>query len=79
MELGELLRRLRGERPVAEVARELRVVQQAVYLWESTNRRARRRPSVGHMQRLLDLYGASVADRLLAYQLRAEADVEALS
>lgn len=78
MELGELLRNLRGDRSATAIAREIGVVKSALYLWEAGNPRARRLPSPRHLQRLLDIYGASVADRLLAWQLRAEAEAPGL-
>lgn len=73
--LGEHLRRLRGDRPVDEVAAHVGVGRSTVYLWESTTGN-RRRPDPEHLQKLLDLYSASDTDRLLAWELRA-APVEA--
>lgn len=73
MDLSALLRELRGDRDVATVARELGVVRSAVYLWESTSH-ARRAPSPPNLQKLLDLYGASREQRLLAWRLRSGGD-----
>jgi transcriptional regulator with XRE-family HTH domain len=73
MQLGVLLRELRGPRRAQDVARDLGVVRSAVYLWESTTP-ARRLPSATSLQRLLDLYGATDEQRLLAWRLRSQAE-----
>lgn len=73
MQLGVLLRELRGPRRVQDVARDLGVVRSAVYLWESTTA-SRRLPSATSLQQLLDLYEASDAQRLLAWRLRSQAE-----
>lgn len=73
MQLGVLLRQLRGARRVQDVARDLGVVRSAVYLWESTTT-ARRLPSATSLQQLLDLYEATDEQRLLAWRLRSQGE-----
>lgn len=67
MALGPNLRRMRADRTVDSVAAHVGVVRSAVYLWEADDRR----PDPEHLQRLLDLYGASDAERLEAWRLRS--------
>ena len=70
--LPQLLRRLRGGRSPDDVARQVGVEKSSVYFWEQENTgRTRRRPSVAHLSKLLDIYGANDDQRLLAWQLLA--------
>lgn len=67
--LGDLMAALRTRRglTMAQVIEELGVPRSTAYVWES----ASSRPDPEHLQRLLDLYEASDADRLHAWELRA--------
>lgn len=69
--LGALLRRLRERAGMtrADVQRRMRCGRTIVWWWESADGG---RPSSTALHRLLDLYGASDAERLLAWRLRAE-------
>ena len=70
--LAQLLRQLRAGRDAGEVADAIGVRRSSVYFWEQTSADYnRRRPSAQHLQKLLDHYEASDADRLLAWQLVA--------
>ncbi len=73
MELGQLLRELRGDRTRAEVAAYMGVGTNTVSFWEAVAPQARKPPTPKNLQRLLDFYGASVSQQLLAWRLRAEA------
>jgi hypothetical protein len=72
--LATLLRELRGDRPVDDVAKALGVARSAIYLWESTNPGARRLPSPPNLRALLDHYGASDEQRARAWDLRSRPD-----
>lgn len=73
MELGQLLRELRGDRTRAEVAAYMGVGTNTVSFWEAVAPQARKPPTPRNLQRLLDFYGATVSQQLLAWRLRAEA------
>lgn len=70
--LAELLRALRGDRRVEDVAEAIGVVRSAIYLWESQAERAelRRMPRPELLLKLLDYYGATPEQRALAWELR---------
>lgn len=76
MSLGSLLRELRGDRRVSDVARSVGVVRSLVYLWESTTS-SRRLPSATKLQHLLDLYEATDEQRLKVWAARAQVDERA--
>ena len=73
-DLGELLRRLRTGRSLkmATVIERLQVPRATAYWWETP----RGRPEPEQLQRLLDLYDASPADRLKAWELRTSDPLE---
>lgn len=68
-ELGELLSDLRRRSglPMAGVIERLGVPRSTAYSWEAPGAR----PHPEHLQRLLDLYDATDAERLEAWRLRA--------
>lgn len=70
MKLGEHLRRLReaAGHSAAEVYEALGVKKSTFYAWEGRDSR----PLPEDLKRLLDFYGASVSERLLAYELRGQ-------
>ncbi len=74
--LATHLRKLRGTRPIWEVAEALGVSRGSVTFWESgsSHFRLRRAPTAANLGRLLDLYEASPDDRLWAWELRARVD-----
>lgn len=68
--LGALLRSLRERRgmPMAEVIEALGVPRSTAYYWES----ASSRPDPVDLKRLLDLYEATDAEQLRAWELRSQ-------
>ncbi len=69
--LGEYLARLRQQRgmSVPEVVEALGIPRSTGYAWEGPHSR----PEPENLQRLLDLYEATDAERLQAWDLRARA------
>lgn len=69
--LGPMLRRLRLRNGLtrAQVQAHMSCSRSAVHWWESAEGG---RPRTEQLQRLLDLYGATDNERLLAWKLRAQ-------
>lgn len=72
MRLGRLLRELRAQRPAASVAGAVRIAVSTLYRYEGIDPATNLEPSALRLQRLLNHYGASPAQRLLAWQLLEE-------
>lgn len=72
--LADLLRDLRTRAGLAvrDVQRALGVSRATAYHWEGPDSR----PTVEHLHQLLDLFGASDGEKLLAWELRACASPE---
>jgi transcriptional regulator with XRE-family HTH domain len=66
--LGDLLRALRGDRSVEEVAAALGVARSAIYHWEG----GKRRPDPTNLGPLLEHYGATPEQQAEAWRLRAQ-------